>query len=260
MTVLVLGAFQSAAAIADYRAFIPVAGLNLMVIQSMRLLYTPAAARLYGRDDHRGLDDLFGRTAAWIAIVTFPVFAVCTGLAEPVAGLLFGEEYVEASSVLVVLAIGTYFNAALGLNAVTLQVYGRVNYLLGATITAMLAGLGVQLWLVPRYGAMGAAVGTAAAAVVQNVLCHGLLLRMTSVEPLRRDRMMVYVSAGLLALALYVVCAWIEPNVPVRVACVIAASLLLVRMHRSALDIANIFPEIQRVPVVARVLGVAKAR
>ena len=102
--------------------------------------------------------------------------------------------------------------------------------------------------------------GTAAAAVVQNVLCHALLLRMTSVEPLRRDRMMVYVSAGLLALALYVVCAWLEPNVPIRVACVIAASLVLVRMHRSALDIANIFPEIQRVPVVARVLGVAKAR
>ncbi|MGH7150525.1 MAG: oligosaccharide flippase family protein, partial [Planctomycetota bacterium] len=91
LVVIVLEAVRSTAEVADFRAIAPVAGLNLVVLQSMKLLYVPAASRLFARGDHAAIDHLFWQTAVWISVATFPVLAACTALAEPVTVALFGD-------------------------------------------------------------------------------------------------------------------------------------------------------------------------
>src|SRR5262245_7103643 len=139
LVVIVLEAVRSTTEVADFRAIAPVAGLNLVVLQSMKLLYVPAATRLFARGDHAAIDHLFWQTAMWISIATFPVLAACTVIADPVTVTLFGERYAGAGASLAVLGAGNYINAAMGLNAFTLQVYGRVRSVAVAT------GLGTAL-------------------------------------------------------------------------------------------------------------------
>ena len=64
----------------------PIAIQNLFVATSFRFIFTPGASRLYARGDRKALNDLYWQTAAWIAILTFPFFALCVGFAEPLDG------------------------------------------------------------------------------------------------------------------------------------------------------------------------------
>jgi O-antigen/teichoic acid export membrane protein len=122
--VLMLEYFRTSSDVAEYRAVVPVAGLNLVVMQSFRLLYTPMAARMLPTTTAQGINALYWKTATWIALISFPVFVVTFSLAQPMTMLLFGERYANSGIVLALLSFGNYFNAALGFNTYTLRVYG----------------------------------------------------------------------------------------------------------------------------------------
>jgi O-antigen/teichoic acid export membrane protein len=49
-------------------------------------------------------------------VLSFPVFAVCIVLAEPLISLLPGEHYASSAPVLAILAAGYFFYSALGLH------------------------------------------------------------------------------------------------------------------------------------------------
>ncbi len=70
--VLVLGAYTDAETVASYRVIQPVAALNLIVLQSFTLLFIPASARMFAREDHAGMRSLYWQTAAWVAVAVVP--------------------------------------------------------------------------------------------------------------------------------------------------------------------------------------------
>ena len=70
--------------VAAFRAVQPTARLNQIVLQSFALLFTPAAARLFARDDREGINTLYWQNAAWMAIFSFPIFALTFSLAGPI--------------------------------------------------------------------------------------------------------------------------------------------------------------------------------
>ncbi len=256
LVVIVLEAVRSTTEVADFRAIAPVAGLNLVVLQSMKLLYVPAATRLLARGDHRSIDHLFWQTAMWISVATFPVLAACTVLAEPVTVALFGNRYAGAGAALAVLGAGNYVNAAMGLNAFTLQVYGRVRSV--AVATGLATGLSFLLawFLVPTHGAFGAAVAVSLGHVLENLLFHLGLHLGTQVKLLRRRYLLVYASLAGAVLLIMGFDALVDPPVAVEVGLVVVAFLALLRIHRRTMAVGAVFPELRKLPIVRNLLGV----
>ena len=70
------------------------------------LLFTPLAARLFARGDRAGIRELYWRTAAWMAVFSFPVFALTFVCAHELTVALFGERYASSAPVLALLALG----------------------------------------------------------------------------------------------------------------------------------------------------------
>ena len=260
MAVLILGHFRGSAEVADFRAVVPVAALNLVVLQSLKILFMPAASRLYVKNDTAGLNDLYWQSAIWTTVVTFPIFAVCFFLAEPVTTVLFGDSYAASHSLLAVLAVGSYFSAAAGLNTYALQVYARVRFITCINVVTTAAGLLLNLMLIPPYGAMGAAVATTASVVLHNVLNHAGLLWRTDIDLLQWRRWTVYLTVLVAALALALVDPLLEltvgpfPAVAGMAALVVLASLVVVRVHRHSLRLEETFPELARLPLCRRFL------
>src|SRR3954453_5479318 len=87
--------FGNAADVADYRVVQPAARLNLLVMTSFTLLFTPVAARLFAQRDRHGIRELYWRTAAWMAVFSFPVFALTFACAHDVTVGLFGSRYAD---------------------------------------------------------------------------------------------------------------------------------------------------------------------
>jgi O-antigen/teichoic acid export membrane protein len=189
-----------------------------------------------------------------MAVFSFPVFAATFGLAGPLTVGMFGERYSGSASILALLSLGYYFGVALGFNGLTLRVYGLVRYSVVICVVATVANVAINLLLIPAYGAVGAGVGTCATLVLHNVLKqaglrHGTGISVFEARHLRVYGVIVAVAALLLALQHLV-----HPSFPVALVTVAAATAAVLALTRDALRVADIFPEVGRIPVVRRLL------
>jgi len=255
LVVVLLEYFGGSVNVASFRAVHPVGDLNTVVIQSFAFLFMPMMARMFAREDKKAIDDLYWQSAVWIAIISFPIFLVTFSLAQPLTLLLFGEQYAQSGSVMAVLAFGYYFNAALGFNADTLRVYGKLYYTIAIDFIAMFVILGLSLALIPRYGALGAALATCVTLVIYNLLNHIGLKIATSINLFEWHYVKVYLSIGLGTLALTVFQKAVSP--PIYVGLVLAGliSLVVLFINRNVLNIEQTFPELLRFRLVRLLLA-----
>jgi O-antigen/teichoic acid export membrane protein len=250
LVIIILQHFRGTLDVASYRAVQPVADLNTTVIQSFTLLFMPAMARLFARNDQEGMDDLYWQNTVWIALISFPMFLVTFALAQPLTVLLFGERYAQSGLIMALLAFGYYFNAALGFNSDTLRIHGRVRYTVVVDFVSMLASLGLSLALIPRFGALGAAIGTCGTLVLYNILNHVGLKRVTNISLFNRHYIKVYASILLGTLALVVLQNVFSLPIYMGILLASAISLIVLLLNRNVLNIERNFPELLRIQFV----------
>jgi O-antigen/teichoic acid export membrane protein len=255
ITVVVLQYFHALEAVAVFRAVLPIARLNEVVTESFRLLFTPAAARFFARDDRASMEELYWQTAAWVSLLSFPLFAVTFFIAEPLSVFLFGKAYAGSGSVLAILSFAYYFHAAMGFNSLTLRVFGSVRSIVGIDFATASLSLVLIALLVPFYGAVGAALAMGGTLVIQNVLYQWVLARVTGISavPVRYRR--AYSSVLLTVLGLQIVELVLDVPLIPGLGLAAIASALVFWLNRDLLDIQRTFPEILRVPFVRQLLG-----
>jgi O-antigen/teichoic acid export membrane protein len=253
VSVVLLGQRQGTAEVADFRAIFPAARLNQLVIFTFAMLFTPMAARFHARGDVDGLRSAYWRTAMWLAVFSFPVFALTGPFASPVTVTMFGERYASSAPYLAVLATGYFVNAALGFNALTLQVVGRLGWVTKVNVFVVVLHVALALVLVPRHGAMGAAVAIAVTLVVQNLLNQAGLAAL-GIGLLTRDAAAVY-GVVMAAAAVLGAVAWrSSPPLLVAIPLAAGASIGVIATNRRRLRTGDVFPELMRVPLLRRLL------
>jgi O-antigen/teichoic acid export membrane protein/thymidylate kinase len=247
---LTLGYFGEMQDVAVFAAALPLAMLNQTVMRNFSLLFTSSASKLFAKGDFEGINDLYWQTAVWLAILTFPIFALTCSAAGALTHLLFGSQYAAAGPILAVLAFGQYVNVALGFNGLTLRVLNRSGYLTSISIAAALVTTVLVFWAAPRYGAWGVAVATSAAMVFHNAMKQVGLRLVTGITLFDRRYAGFYLGLTGCAAAVLVT-DWILRGQPIAIliiAC--AASVSMLMLSKRVLKIADVFPEIHRVPIL----------
>lgn len=255
LTVMLLEHFHGSETVAAYQAVVPVARLNTVVRASFTFLFMPAAVRLLMRDDRKGLDDLYWKSAIWITLLTLPVFAVTFALSDPLTLVLFGHRYAGSGFLLAFLSFGQFFNSSLGLNALMLRVYGRVRYII--TVDAIMTVLTVAMGflVIPRWGAPGAAIGTCCIYILQALLDQMGLWRGTGVHVVNNTYVRLYAGLTAATVALLIFQRLVAPPFPVGVALAAVASLAVLAANGRLLDLHGTFPELARLPLLRRFVG-----
>jgi O-antigen/teichoic acid export membrane protein len=253
--VFLLGYFHDTAEVAMFRVVLPAVSLNKIVMTSFALLFTPAAARLFAKDDYRGIHQLYWQTAIWIAVLSFPIFAVTFSLAQPLTVFLYGERYAQSGVILALLSLGYYFSAALGFNGLTLKVLGKVRYIVMINVVAAVVNAAANLLLIPRYGALGAALGTAGTLIIHNILKQLGLRLEAGLSMFDHHYLPFYLliggsASGLLFLQ-YVSASSIYVALPLAG----LVSLFALAVSKKKLHIGETFPELLKVPLMRRLLG-----
>ena len=252
--VVILGWFHPTEEVANYRAVFSSARLNTAITASFSTLFLPAIARLYARADLGGLRRSYWNTAAFVAVFTFPVFALTGPLAPATTVTLFGERYAESAAVMSVLAVGFYVNVMLGFNAYALQVCERIRYLVGVNVFIAILNIGLCLLFAPRFAALGVAAANCIALVAQNLLNQWALRGALHTGFIARESLACYAlivggSATLWAFELVA-----SPGIVASVAAAAVVSLVVLVGSRRALQLADTFPELLRIPLVGRVI------
>jgi O-antigen/teichoic acid export membrane protein len=252
---IILGHYWDTTAVAEYRVIQPLVTLNQIVYSSFTLLYMPAATRLFARNDRPGVAHLYWKTAIWMAILSFPIFAMTTSLAGPVTVALYEERYADSAVYLAILSFAAYTNVALGFNGLTLRVYGLVRFSVAVNLIAAVTTVALDFLLIPAYGALGASVATALGLIAFNFFKQAGLRLGTGISVFDRAYVGVYVTILLAVVLLAVVQFLIKPGLILSVVLAGLASAAVLAANRRQLDVATTFPEILRLPFARRILG-----
>jgi O-antigen/teichoic acid export membrane protein len=248
LNVFLLGRLRTMSEVAFYRAAVPIADLNNIVFASFTLLYTPLAARLFAKSDYRGINGLYWQTAAWMSVLSFPIFAVTFSLAKPLTMFLYGARYAPAGPVLAVLSLSVYFNVILGFNLQTLKVFERLRYVIAASVVAALANLLVSTALIKLYGTIGAGIGSAVTLIGYNLLLQAGLLPTEDFHVFDRRYLSVYLTIALGACGLFFVGLLTSLSFYALLPCAGCVSLCVFALAKRKLSIAETFPELLRLP------------
>jgi O-antigen/teichoic acid export membrane protein len=253
--VVLLGRYRDSEAVAAYRVVLPAAKLNQFVMASFALLFVPMVSRLLERGDRDGVSELYWRTAAWIAVATFPIFALTFTMADDLSAAMFGEIYRSSGTYLALLSLGYYFNAALGFNGLTVKTAGRVGYTIAISLVAVVMNIGLNLLLIPQFGPTGAAVATLSTLIAHNLLKQAGL-RMGTGIPLYPAKMMwPYGVIVVATVGLYAAIHLLDLSLLVGFVLATVVSLGVLRATRSHLHVLDVFPEMSRLPFAEKLLG-----
>ncbi len=256
---IILGYFHATTAVAAYQVIMPQVRVNKMVMTSFSYLFTPLAARLFAKDDTKGINELYWQTAIWLAVLTFPMFALTFSLAEPLTVLLYGERYADSWVYLALLGFAYYYNASLGFNGVTLKVIGKVKFIMYINLAAAVVNIAGNLLLIPKYGALGATIATAGSMMVHNTLKQLGLKYLGGLKLFDMRYMSVYFIIYGCGIGLFLWQLLAPLNAYAMFAIGAALSFIVLRLCQSKMNVEETFPELLKIPMLDKILGVKKA-
>ena len=252
--VFVLAHYHSVNEVADYRVVFGSARLNTAITASFATLFLPVIARLFARDDVDELRHSYWHTAAFVAVFTFPIFALTGPLAPATTVALFEQRYAGSAPVLSILAIGYYVNVVLGFNTYTLQVCGRIRFLVLVNLFVAVLNIGLCFVLAPQFAAVGVAGANCIALISQNLLNQWALRGSIGTRFIDRSCWTCYALIVLGALLLWGFQVLVDPGILLSVVAAAVVSLGVFLGSQPALQLSATFPELRRVPLLGRLI------
>lgn len=130
---------------------------------------TPKVASLYGEDKIIELEIMIQRVTViliFIGITSTLVFAI---FGEKILQI-WGNEFVVAYWVLLILAVGQTFNIGTGATGVILIMTGNERTAAKISLLTLILNLTLNYLLIPNFGSLGAAISTATTVIISNIL------------------------------------------------------------------------------------------
>lgn len=187
---LLVGVMIGPAAAGVFGALSRFVTTGTMAEQAVRILVAPRFSALLNQDDLEGASQLYQRTTPWIVAVSWPVFLVIASGA-PALLTIFGPGFDAGARALTVLALAMCLSQVAGNVQTVLLMSGHSGLQLANKLVAIVVLVGLNLWLIPRFGLVGAAVAWSLAiltdtllAVVEVRLVVGIRLLPSGLTPL----------------------------------------------------------------------------
>jgi O-antigen/teichoic acid export membrane protein len=207
--ILLVAAFAGFTAAALYAVAGRFVLVGQLVNQAIGFSVQPRLAELLTTRDSAGARALYQSATGWLVLAAWPAYLL-TAVFAPLYLGVFGPEYQAAWPVVVVLAGAMLVAVACGAVDTVLAMAGRTTWNLGNVTLALAVMVGLGLVLVPRYGALGAAICFASATLVNNVLPLVQIWSVLRIHPFGRGTLVAIALAGACfgVLPAFVVGAW----------------------------------------------------
>ncbi len=179
---LFIGYYMTVREVGIYGAAARVAGLGGIFLMAVSTIFAPKIYALYGRGDLEEVGRLYQRSTRWVLMCVLPLFFYTVLNAKPLLAL-FGPEFVKGSAALIILAAAYLVMTGTGPAGDVVLMSGRSKAILYAAAASGALGLGLNVYLIPRFGLLGAAVATGLAIALGNVANVLLAWRFTGLQP-----------------------------------------------------------------------------
>ena len=157
--VIMLGYFTDPATVGLYHPAARTAGIIRIVLLSFAGIYGPLMAEMFAKKQTSEMNHLFKLVIRWIITFSLP-FAILLLIYPKKVMLIFGGEFLYAYPILMMLAGAAFIQAVFGIGGTTLNMTGFPKINLLNTFIACGLNIGLNFYLIPKMGGLGAATAT----------------------------------------------------------------------------------------------------
>lgn len=191
--VLLLGWISTLDAVGEYRVAAQAAILVSFPLTAVNMFMASNISRLNTLNQRDELQVMAIKAARFALLLALPLASVFWIWGHTILGTVFGQDYSNGYIALSILCVGQIVNVATGAVGYLLNMTGRTKEFAVATFVAAIVNIGLNVFLIPKYGAVGAAIATAMTTILYNIfLTYTVYLRMgihcTVFGALRRER------------------------------------------------------------------------
>jgi O-antigen/teichoic acid export membrane protein len=159
----VLDWFADDAELAYYSIAFGAAFAIVRLPATLAAVAAPAVANLFGAGELERIRRGFGRGLRLLVLVAFPVVALALALGSQLISSVWGAEYERAGDVFLIIAAASIALPVADLSYQLVVGVGRLRVPLVIDACAGVVNIALALLLIPRYGAVGAALANSAA-------------------------------------------------------------------------------------------------
>ena len=167
--IVIVGAIMSPRDAGIYAISTRLLQLGLFVAASIGQVAQPMFSSLLAEDHHQRTSSVYQTATGWLVAITWPQYLAIAIFAPLLLGI-FGSEFTEGSTVVVILAGSAMIGAAAGPVDMLLLMAGKSTWSLGNTAVTLATNVGLNLILIPQFGIEGAALAWAASRIIANAL------------------------------------------------------------------------------------------
>lgn len=164
--ILVLNHFSSPDQVAIYYASVKTLALTAFVTFAIAAVVGHRLVGLHVAGDRDGLDRMLAFAVKWTFWPSLAITLAMLAIGRPVLSL-FGKDFAVGYELLFILSLGMMARASVGPAERLLNMLGAERACAAVYVGAFAANLAFCLVLVPRYGLVGAAIGSALGMVVE---------------------------------------------------------------------------------------------
>lgn len=157
LATLALGVLSTTAAVGIFRVGSSTSALVTMPISLFHVVLAPTISRLHAADDYRRLEQLMGWSSAAMAIGVAVLCLPFVFAGGPLLAFLFGPDFADANSTVLVLALGSTVGCLFGPGATLLNMTGHERRVTRSFAFSFLALCALTLPLGYYFQGLGAA-------------------------------------------------------------------------------------------------------
>lgn len=185
-----LGIWGTKTDIGIFSVALRTANLTSFILISVNSIVAPKFSELYSRDDLEALENTARKSALLMTLIASPILLSFLVFPQFIMGI-FGSGFVDGGYLLSIIAVGQFINVATGSVGFLLVMTGHERLMRNNTMFVALFAVVLNLVLVPRFGALGAAISTSMSIAMVNMISLYLVwrsLRIVAIALPRRTR------------------------------------------------------------------------
>jgi O-antigen/teichoic acid export membrane protein len=171
-----LGVWESNENIGIYSAANRTAMLTSFVLVAVNSIAAPKFAALYQEGDIDALGSLARNSTKIMVLLASPALLLFFMLPEWVLAI-FGQEFKQGSTVLIILALGQFINVVTGSVGYLLMMSGYERLMRNVLFVCMFISIILNILLIPNYGIIGGALAAALVISIQNLIAMTLVYK-----------------------------------------------------------------------------------
>lgn len=166
---IMLGIFSSISEVGIYGAGLTFSILFAFPLKAMGPVFQPYIIDSYAKHDFPEISKLYNLMVRWSSLFTLPALGGILCFGDHFV-LLFGKDFGAAYEVMIILSLAQIISTISGIAGTMLNMTEKQSSHAKIMWWGFVIAILLNLILIPRFGALGAAIGTAISILIVNVL------------------------------------------------------------------------------------------